>query len=153
MERTFDAELVRSIVAGDRATYYLSSDDGCPALEDFDATYSVANKSEFYFMIAIKDEKVIGLFFFRKNNYIMVDVHVAIVEKYRGKDAVLAAKIAFNMIFCYGFRKIQAYVPSFNLPAYYFAKMTGMMDEGKSKGSFMKDGILHDQFILGISEV
>lgn len=151
MKRTFDANMVHYLFTSDPETYSLSSDDGCPDINDFDAAPTVARTHECYFIVASNGREVMGLFFFRKRNHILADVHVAILKEHRGKHAVTAARMAFSWIFENGFKKIQAYIPSFNKMAYHFAKMAGMRDEGRSIKSFMKCGILHDQFILGVS--
>lgn len=136
-------------MASDQLTYDLSSDDGCPPMADLDVESTAANEY-CYFIEAKQDGETIGLFFFHHRNHIMVDVHVTILKKYRGKLAVEAAKMAFNFMFDLGYMKIQAYIPSFNKPCYFFAKMCGLKDEGISRNSFMKSGQLYNQYIMGL---
>lgn len=136
-------------MASDRKTYWYSADDGCPPMEDLDVESTAANE-HCYFIEAKQDDETMGILFFHHRNHIMVDVHVVILKKYRGKLAVEAAKMAFNFMFDLGYMKIQAYIPWFNKPCYYFAKQCGMRQEGISRKSFMKCGILYNQYIMGL---
>lgn len=43
-------------------------------------------------------------------------------------------------------------VPEYNKLAYRFAKSIGGVDEGTNRKSFKKEGILMDQYVLGITK-
>lgn len=84
----------------------------------------------------------------------LYEVHTMIEPEGRGRQAVKDTRKAavwfFNMNpTC---EKVITYVPFFNKQARVFARLVGMKDEGVCTKSFKKDGVLHDQWVLGLEK-
>ena len=82
------------------------------------------------------------------------EVHTMIEPEGRGKQAVKDVQAAAKWYFENEGRceKIITYVPFHNKPAYSFAKIVGMKDEGVCTKSFKKNGVLLDQWVLGLEK-
>jgi len=86
---------------------------------------------------------------------VLYDVHTMIKPKGRGIQAVHDVRRAAKWFFedhanvC---EKICTFVPEFNKPAKVFARKVGMIEQGVMTKSFRKNGILHDQTILGLDK-
>lgn len=85
---------------------------------------------------------------------IVHEVHTLIEPEGRGKQAVLDVRAAAEWYFhqegvC---EKIITYIPFFNKPAKLFAKLVGMDEEGVCTKSFLKNGELVDQWVLGLEK-
>lgn len=106
-----------------------------------------------YLLIAILGGEKIGFFFFHPWNSITFEVHTVILPEYRGKNAILVAQKAKEWFFentvC---RKIMTQVPFFNMPAYALAKKAGFKIEGINENSFLRNGKLYDQYIMGLKK-
>ena len=93
-----------------------------------------------------------GLFMGEPRNAITYEVHTMLLPEARGK-AVDIAKGALHWVFyntpCL---KIITHVPSFNVLARRLSERCGMKFIGNNESSFLKDGVLYDQFIYGISK-
>ncbi len=93
-----------------------------------------------------------GIFMLEPRNLVTYEVHTMLLPDARGK-AVDIAKGALHWVFyntpCL---KIITHVPSFNVLAKRLSSRCGMKLIGNNESSFLKDGILYDQFIYGISK-
>ncbi|MCP4340185.1 MAG: hypothetical protein GY799_15160 [Desulfobulbaceae bacterium] len=49
------------------------------------------------------------------------------------------------------YHKLSVDIPVRNKDTYYFTRKFGFIDEGINRKSFMRDGVLHDQYRLGIT--
>lgn len=93
------------------------------------------------------------LFMVTMRTFTLFEVHTMILKKGRGAKAISetrkAAEWIFNNTTC---EKVITYIPTFNRSARVFAKIVGMRDEGVCTKSFKKNGILHDQWVLGLGK-
>lgn len=93
------------------------------------------------------------LFMVTSKTLTLFEVHTMILPEGRGVLAIEATKKAaewlFNSTSC---EKVVTYIPLFNKAARIFAKKAGMLDEGICTKSFKKDGVLHDQWVLGLEK-
>ena len=93
-----------------------------------------------------------GLFMGEPRNSITYEVHTMLLPHARGKAADIA-RGAIRWIFdnteC---RRIITSVPKYNRLAERLAIKCNMELIGTNRNSFLKDGILHDQLLFGISE-
>jgi len=91
------------------------------------------------------------LFILTPQNSITYDVHTCVLPQFRGEEAVSAAREGAEWMFketnC---QKITASFPVINSGAYALARSIGMKKEGVNKKSFLRDGHLHDQIIMGL---
>ena len=123
-------------------------DDLSPRVEELDVSCLL---ERWYFLIPVIEAARIGLFIFHPWNSVTYEVHSMILPEHRGKKAIVAGKEAVEYMFtqtpC---RKIVTHVPAYNMPAYALARRVGLEVEGINRRSFLKNGRLYDQYILGI---
>ena len=140
-----DAEFVRNIMT-DPSIYPYNSDDNSVSPEDFDPS-SFLKLEAVYFLSPGED----ALFMVTPVNSVTYEVHSCVLPPARGKKAVVYAKYLIAWMFehttC---RKLVTHVPSCNAPALALAVRAGMEREGVNRKSFLKNGILMDQTVLGI---
>ena len=93
-----------------------------------------------------------GVLIFKPTNYISLEFHVALLPKAKGK-AVEISKGAIKWIFeNTRYLHVSASIPEYNRLAIRLGKKVGMEFIGINKGSFMKNGELHDQHLFGIQK-
>jgi len=94
-----------------------------------------------------------SVFIFRPVNSVTYEAHTNILPSGRGVEAIGAGKGALKWMFkntpC---QKVITWVPVFNRMASIFARMCGLKREGNATKSYLKDGELHDQILLGITK-
>ncbi len=142
--RTRDMHIVRDIMLHPKVWPYLH-DDG---LDDFHPT----DEEHIYWML-VRDESPAGVFMVYAHNSICYEMHTAILPRIWGSEAAHAAQLllawAFSEMPC---QKMITSVPSYNRMALRFAKQGGMTVEGTNRFSYLKNGVLHDQILLGITK-
>ena len=148
--RTHDSDLINSIITHP-AVYPFVSDDGSPPAEEFDCSPLLGSPMG-YFLLAMNDEQAAGVFMYHAHNAITYEVHTNVLPEFRGAGAVKLAKLSLKWMFentrC---RKVVTHVPITNRPAYRLARAVGMCGEGTNRRSFMKDGAIINQHVLGIT--
>lgn len=145
--RTFDREVIRSIMAHPRV-YPWISDDGSPHPDDYESTI---HESLYFLLVEI--DKPAAIFLYHPHNMITYEVHTCVLPGYYGKQAEEAAKgTLLWMIMNTSAKKIITHVPFNNIKAARFAERCGLSHEGVNRASFMKNGVIYDQYVLGITE-
>ena len=150
-ERSFDYELIRSILTHPRLWKYLS-DDYSPAPGDF---YPQEHPSIWYVIVRDVHEKgadLLGLWMFVPQNGVCWEVHTALLPCAWGERGQLAARLLpMWMWYASHCRRIVTNVPASNRLALHFAYRAGMKVFGVNEASYLKNGVLLDQVMLGIS--
>lgn len=140
-----DAERVNAILR-DPAVWAHIADDFSTDPDTFDAAPLLAVDALY---ILMPDEN--SVFIFNAWNTVCWEVHSNVLPASRGPKAVKLTSAVRDWMFqntkC---RKIVTHVPVFNRPALALAIRSGMVREGVNRLSFLKDGVLHDQIILGL---
>lgn len=153
--RTFNPEILRR--------FYLIHDiwdimqpDGAADAKDLDFSLFVANEDDhsLIFVSATYDAELAGLFMFHQTNQHCYDIHSALLPEFWGQKLayLLGREACLWMVVNTSCEKVTTSVPSFNKPAYTMALEGGMSDEGCNRQSFMKNGQLYDQLLLGITK-
>lgn len=145
LEQTHDMELVKET---------LNHPSIWPYIHDDASNYAnPVDIDNVYWLAVYNSESVYcGLFMLCKTNYITCEIHTCLLPEFRGEIALLAGKELIN----YAFTKIQckkliSNVPSYNNAALKFALKCGLEIEGINKESFMLDGVIYDQTMVGIT--
>jgi len=129
-----------------------SIDDGSPRAIDFDVSPSLECEA-IYYLAWIEDGVWAGLALLKPWNTITYEVHICILPEFRGPLGVQFGKDGIDWMFrnskC---RKIVAVLPGTNKRALSFALSVGMKKEGFIKRSFLKNGKMLDQVLLGIEK-
>lgn len=144
--RTFDPELIKSIITHPKV-YKHCIDDSSPPPEEFEPFVV-----EQLFNLIAYEEKAAGAFMFVPVNLITYEMHLAMLPEFwgRGREALhLAIDWMFTHTPC---RKIIGGVPAFNRLTVRLLEAVGFEDEGICSKSFQKNGIIYDRLMLGISK-
>lgn len=143
--RTHDMWDVREIIQDPRISKHLS-DEGSVGEAAIDSPVL------YWLMVEYKEEPS-GVFLFHPHNAITYEVHTAILPPLWGELAKQAAFMARQWIFtqtpC---RKLITHVPEYNKLALRFAKQGGLKLEGVNRKSYLFNGELMDQYLLGITK-
>jgi RimJ/RimL family protein N-acetyltransferase len=131
-------------------TYPFVIDDFSPSPEDYDPPVS----EEFIWLVAYRENRVIGLFLFLPLNAINFDIHASVLPWARGtKWSRVAGAAALTWMWqntrC---KRITAGCPSFNPRALGWVKALGFKEFCVNEKSFQKANQLHDLIMLGISK-
>ena len=93
-----------------------------------------------------------GVFLLVEQNHVTYEVHTILLPRARGR-AVEIGKEALKWAFANTkAKRIITNVPETNQLALRLAKKVGFKQYGINQKSFQKNGVLHDQFVLGISK-
>jgi RimJ/RimL family protein N-acetyltransferase len=124
------------------------SDDGS-RLSDMDLLVEAYLSNDRIYVLMPND---LSVFLAVPTNFVTYEIHTNILPEGRGKMAVLAANECTEWMFrntpC---MKLSTWVPENNRKAKMFALLCGMRVEGNSRLSFLKDGKLQDQFLMGLT--
>ena len=141
--RTHNIGLVRSIMAHP-AIFPHISEDGCLEPDPID--------HESLYWLLVEDEAPAGVFLVHPHSAVCFEVHTCLLPRIWGGGAEEAARLGQRWMFentpC---KKLVTHVPAPNVLARRFAKRCGFTDEGVNRASFLKGGVLVDQFSLGLT--
>ena len=147
LRRTDDYELIRGVMTHP-AVYPHISDDGCPPVEEFRPSES----ESLWYVVAEDAGELLGLWLLVPLNSICWEIHTCLLPCAYGPRGQAAAKEMAAWIWantpC---RRLVTTVPKPNQLALRFAVRAGMQEYGRNPASFLKNGVLHDQVLLGMS--
>jgi RimJ/RimL family protein N-acetyltransferase len=145
--RTTDAEFIRRVMTNRRIWRHIADDhSGDPAAFEppmLDAVYYLAPE---------QDGRPVGVFVYHPHSVVLYEVHTCVLPQFWGPPAVRAARAGLRwMVDHTPCRKVITFVPAGNKAALHFARRVGMTDEGINRASFLQEGRLIDQTLLGIT--
>ncbi|PWT72949.1 MAG: hypothetical protein C5B60_08835 [Chloroflexi bacterium] len=147
-ERSFDYDLIRSVLTHPRLYRYLADDTSPPAYE-----FTPQQHPAIWYVTVRDDRELLGLWMFVPQNGVCWEVHTALLPNAWGERGQLAARLLPGWMWrntsC---RRIVSNVPTTNRLALHFALKAGMKIFGVNEASFLKNGVLCDQVMLGISK-
>ncbi|KQE29071.1 GNAT family N-acetyltransferase [Acinetobacter nosocomialis] len=111
----------------------------------------VLDLSGYEWIGVVEDNITQGLFLLIKHNSIAIEIHTCLLPSLRGSKAVEAGKLILKLIF-ESHQKVISWIPENNRKAKLFAQMLGFQVEGINRASFLKDGRLLDQFLVGLTK-
>ena len=146
-ERCSDYGLIHRVLTHPSVWCWLVDDNSLPP----DQWRPLESDLAVYLLLRDGDE-VLGIVFLAPQNSICWDVHVAFLPCAWGFRSVRAAEAAIMWIWentiC---RRIVASIPAYNRVALRFAERCGFTRFGWNCNSFLRDGTLHSQLVLGLS--
>lgn len=144
-----DAALIKRTITHPRI-YPHVTDDGCVPAEEFEPALAPAL---LYLGIYSDDGEYLGLFFIHPHNHHCFEVHTCLLPEAWGRRSLECTKTCMDYVFSQtDCKRLITNVPVFNTHAKRLALRTGMVPFGVNVKSFMKDGVLHDQLMLGLSK-
>lgn len=145
LERTQDAELIKSVVTHDSIWPHVS-EDGVPR-----ETWEPLIHEQIYQLAIYDDEGLGGCFILTPFSSVCWEVHTCILPTHRGHKAREATKLCADWMFanteC---QHIITKVPSYNRPAYKLAVDTGLRNIGMIESAWTKNGEIYDLYLLGV---
>lgn len=93
-----------------------------------------------------------GLFLGEPRNAVTYEVHIGLLPEARGMAIDIAKGALYWLFYNTPCLKVIASIPSFNPLARRLAERCGLQLIGNNTSSFLKGGVLYDQFIYGISK-
>ena len=147
-ERTQDYALIREIMTHPKIYPYII-DDGCPPVEGFQP-----QENDAIYYVAVKDEgEMMGIWMLVPHNTVCFEVHTCLLPSAWGRKSRDAAAqfmrwIWENIKLC---NRIITNVPAYNRIALRFARDCGMTEFGINQNSFLKNGTIYDQVMLGVT--
>lgn len=96
-----------------------------------------------------QNEEVKGLFMLVPQNAVTAEIHTCLLL--RGKEAFQAGEILLDYLFS-NYQKAISYTPSTNKKALFYALRLGFKKEGVLTQSFLKNGELLDQTLVGLTK-
>lgn len=146
IDRTHDMQLVRELATHDSVWPHIS-DDGCDR-----ESYQPIDHPSIYWLLAIEGPDVLGAYMVIPENTATYRIHVFMLPSAYGPKAHKAGSEVLRWIFKHTpARKLSAQISEKNALAYRYAKRAGFVDEGINRRSLLKDGVLLNQRILGIT--
>lgn len=147
-ERTFDYELIRSIITHPQI-YPAIADDFSPKAGD----YKPIESDGVWYVLVRDGDEVLGLWIFIPENGVTWKVHTCLLPTAWGSRAKVAAVQMAEWVWkntpC---KRIVTDVPEYNRLALFFALKAGMTRYGLNPKSYQKDGTLMGQVLLGLSK-
>lgn len=146
LTRTHDMALVERLMRHPAVWPHLH-DDGTP--ED----WAPIDHDSIYWMLLTVEGAPVGVFLVHPLNSYCFEMHTCLLPNAWGSPAGQAVKLLGRWVFgetaC---RKLVTNVPAYNRLALRFAKAGGLQQEGINRASYMHDGEMLDQIVLGITK-
>lgn len=137
-----DLDLINRVIL-DAAVNDDISDDASKSTE------IAALPSHFECLGIYQDHEIKGLFLLVPQNAITAEIHTCLLL--RGKPAFQAGELLLEYLFS-KYRKAISYTPSINKKALLYALRLGFKKEGILTQSFLKNGELLDQTLVGLTK-
>lgn len=91
-----------------------------------------------------------GAFLLVPQNSVCMDIHTCLLPILHGNQAIQAGQMLLNIVFA-NYQKAVTSVPVTNRRASLFAARLGFKTEGVNRQSFLKNGQLIDQKVMGLT--
>lgn len=103
------------------------------------------------FMAIYESEQLHGFYAIVPLNAVTAEIHTCLLPTIRGKKAILAGALLLDYLFS-RYEKAISWIPEINKKAVWYAIRLGFEVEGISKKSFLKDSILINQKLVGLTK-
>ena len=105
-----------------------------------------------FWLKATEDNELIGMLGFYQLQGIKVEFHPCILKQHRKEHAIEAINKAIDYAFdIEKIQKVNVIIPFSHENVHEFALKVGFQDEGVNKQSFLKNGIIYNQWYMGMT--
>jgi RimJ/RimL family protein N-acetyltransferase len=144
--RTYDRRLVVSIMLHPEIFETIAEDGQNP--NDF-----VPDVQGEIWLAMWADGEAVGLYHLHRRNAVLIEIHAQVLKAYRKEYSVATGEAALQWILdnlpeC---QKVIAWVPEIYPNVRSFTESQGFQIEGVNRKSYLKNGKLYDQTLLGIT--
>lgn len=142
--RTFDPKVVKSILLRPEIVATIA-EDGCGTFEpDMERNIWLLMKS---------GETEVGLYQIERINGITAQIHANVLPEHRKPHSKATGRAALDWVYANlpDIHKIIAVIPTLYPNVRDFTLSFGFLLEGVNRQSYLKDGTIHDQWVLGIT--
>lgn len=119
--------------------------------DDLSKDHKVTSLSNHEWIGVADNDQLQGLFLLIKHNSISIEIHTCLLPTLRGSKAIEAGKLILNLIF-QKYEKVISWIPEHNRKAKLFSIRLGFEIEGINRASFLKNGKIYDQFLVGLTK-
>ena len=143
--RTFDTEMVESFMAIPEIWVTIAEDGQIK--ENFKAYC----ESECW-LLMMDDKEFVGMYNLHAHTSVMVEIHAHVLPKYRAKYSQATGTTVLQWIIDETkYEKVIAVIPTIYENVKRFTCSFGFKEEGVNRHSYMKNGEIVDQWLLGIT--
>lgn len=144
--RTYDAALIRSIMTRPDMWRTVAEDGQTVAEYHPDVTCVCWLRVE-------ADGETVGLYSFNAHNSVTVEIHANILPEFRAVCSRESGLEALRWIYenAPEYKKIISQIPVIYENVKRFTLGFGFIVEGRNRASYLKNGALHDQWLLGVT--
>lgn len=146
IERTNDIEYIKQCVTHPKIWDY-STDDG-----SVEKSIYVPLIADVVYWLMVVEDSPLGVFLLHPHNSICFEVHTCLLPKIWGRSVECTLAGIDWMWENTSCRRIITNVPEYNLLAIRLAERSGLLRFGENPKSYLKNGILYNQIMLGISK-
>lgn len=148
IERSFDFELIWRLITHPKSYPFASDDFSTPPQE-----FAVHIDDRIWYVLAYDRGELLGGFMFVPQNTICWEIHLMLLPASWGRRSVEALRSAIAWVFentpCL---RIVGATPAYLRLAIRLAHRAGMTQFGVNEKAFLKNGILHDLILSGVSK-
>lgn len=144
--RTEDADFIKEVITSPGLWPTVAEDGHNP--EDY-----IPDTERGCWLSIIHDGQFIGLYYIHAHNTVLAEIHAHILPECRKEFSFPSGGAALYWIYEYApqYQKIIANVPRIYENVKNFTAKFGFVVEGVNRKSYLKNGELHDQWLLGIT--
>lgn len=144
IKRTWDLELILGVLHDPRVWTTITEDN---------VTEFIPDVIKEAWLCVFTEKEVVGLYRLHSVSQVAFEVHINILPEFRDEFATESVRLFYrwcldNVPDCL---KLQCTIPKKYRNVYLFAKAAGMTNEGFRRASYLKNGKLLGQNLLGIT--
>ena len=146
VSRTYDIEMIKELITRDEIWSTIAEDG------QVKENYSPKVEAECWLEVTV-DDKVIALYNIHTKNCITVEFHAHVLPKYRKEYSRPSFVAAFRWIYENApvYQKVVGQIPFCCENVKRFCENIGFKHEGVNRLSYLKNGEILDQWIMGIT--
>ena len=145
-ERIYDHNLIKSIMTSPDIWATVAEDGHSPA------SFTCDTEGECWLLMTNGDD-VVGIYNIHGINAVTCEIHAQVIPEHREKHSYGTGKVALDWIFSNApeYKKVIAQIPVVFENVKNFTCQFGFKVEGINRLSYLKDGAIVDQWLLGIT--
>jgi len=148
IERTYDVDLIEGVMRSPEI-FAVTAEDGA-RLEDVTAD----PVGECWLQVVDEDGAVVALYNFHARNSVTVEIHAHVMPYFRKRYSYETGILALTWLRDNAgrYKKVVAQIPAVYGNVIAFVKRFGFREEGVNRLSYVKDGVLMDQMLFGMTQ-